>query len=314
MDQVFGALGGALHAIFAPFGALGSFIHDAAFVPIVNLMGWVLTTIHHYIPSYGLSLIVLAVVVRIVLYPFSQAQFKSMAEMQKLQPLTKKLQAKFKGDAQKIQVETMSLYREHGVNPLAGCLPAILPLPILLSLYWTIINQKDEFAKAHFLWLGSPLSDQFPKIFATSLATTDMVLLGLYVVSMYLSVRYGSPPTSDPQQAQTQKIMAVMSPVMIAYCGFTYHWASALILYWLSTNILTMGQQFFLYRKYGLVGPRAVEARAAAEALAAKMDDTPVKNVTAKGDGKSKDGKGGSSSKKSKGSPNGRAYKRGAKR
>jgi len=287
------------------FAGIGHSI-QGLFGPLVVLMGWVLTTIHHYVPSYGVSLILLALVVRVLLWPFSQAQFKSMAEMQKLQPLVKKLQAKYKGDPQKAQAETMSLYREHKVNPLAGCLPTLLPLPILFALYYAIYGRLNEFKQEHFLWIGSSISNAFPHVFATSLATTDLVLLGLYVISMYLSVRYGSPPSSDPQQAQTQKIMAFMSPAMIAYFGFQYHWASALILYWLSINTFTMGQQLILYRKYGLVGPRAVEARAAAAALAAQIDE-PVKNVTAKGNGKQD---GGSSSKKSKDSPNGRAYKR----
>jgi membrane protein insertase Oxa1/YidC/SpoIIIJ len=71
---------------------------------------------------------------------------------------------------------------------------------------------------------------------------------------MYVSVRYGSPPSSDPQQAQTQKVMAFLSPAMIAYFGFRYHWASALLIYWLSLNVLTMTQQVFMYRRYGLIG------------------------------------------------------------
>jgi membrane protein insertase Oxa1/YidC/SpoIIIJ len=78
-------------------------------------------------------------------------------------------------------------------------------------------------------------------------------------------VRYGSPPSSDPQQAQTQKIMAIVSPAMIAYFGWRYHWASALLIYWLALNVLTMAQQFYMYRRYGLIGvkkavPEPVEA------------------------------------------------------
>ena len=85
-----------------------------------------------------------------------------------------------------------------------------------------------------------------------------MPLFVLYVVSMYISVRYGSPPSSDPQQAQTQKIMAIVSPAMIAYFGWRYHWASALLIYWLALNVLTMAQQFYMYRRYGLIGPKKV--------------------------------------------------------
>ena len=243
-------------------------------------MSWVLTEIHHFVPSYGWSLILLALVVRLALWPLSQAQFKSMAQMQKLQPLIKGLQAKFKGDPAKLNTEMMSLYKEHKVNPLAGCFPVVLQLPILIALYWSIQGRLGDFANEHFAWIGSSLSVQYPAILGTSLATTDMILLALYVISMYLSVRYGSPPSTDPQQAQTQKIMAFVSPAMIAYIGLRYHWASALILYWLSINVFTMAQQLFLYRRYGLVGPRATATAAVAPVLVATSNGP--KNVTPK--------------------------------
>jgi YidC/Oxa1 family membrane protein insertase len=214
----------------------------------------VLNAIHSVVPSYGLDMILLALVVRLALFPLAQQQFKSMAEMQKVQPLLKALQAKHKGAPQELQAATMALYKEHGVNPLAGCFPMLIQLPLLLGLFYAINSQLDKFKTEHFLWIGSPLSDHFPQIFATSLAVLDMPLFVLYIVSMYISVRYGSPPSSDPQQAQTQKIMAIVSPAMIAFFGFKYHWASALLIYWLMLNVLTMAQQFFMYRKYGLVG------------------------------------------------------------
>ncbi|MFN2460617.1 MAG: YidC/Oxa1 family membrane protein insertase [Candidatus Velthaea sp.] len=285
---------------------MGDFFHSL-FVPLVAAMAAVLTAIHSVIPSYGWSLIVLALVVRLALWPLSQQQFKSMAEMQKLQPLVKALQAKHKGDPQKLNTETMALYKEHGVNPLAGCLPVVLQLPILIALYWAINERIGQFSDEHFAWIGTALSHAYPQVLATSLAGSDIVLLALYVISMYLSVRYGSPPSSDAQQAQTQKIMAFMSPAMIAFIGLKYHWASALILYWLSINVFTMGQQLILYRKYGLIGPQAALARAAAVEAAAS-----AKNVTpAKANGKNApDGKAKSPAK----SPNGRAYRRGAKR
>ncbi len=271
---------------------MGNFFHQL-FVPLVAAMSWVLTEIHSVVPSYGWSLIILALVVRLALWPLSQAQFKSMAEMQKLQPLLVALKAKYKSDPQKLNTETMALYKEHQVNPLAGCFPVLLQFPILIALYWSIQGRLGDFANEHFVWIGSGLSQKYPAILGTSLAATDMVLLALYVVSMYLSVRYGSPPSSDPQQAQTQKIMAFVSPAMIAYIGLKYHWASALILYWLSINIFTMGQQLFLYRRYGLVGPKSPAALAAAAEAAALTPGAKPKNVTPKsgGDGQSRNGR-----------------------
>jgi len=252
------------------------------FQPITDTMLGLLNAIHAVVPAYGLDMVLLALVVRLALFPLAQQQFKSMAEMQKVQPLLKKLQAEYKGKPQELQAATMALYKEHGVNPLAGCFPMLIQLPILLGLFYAIqehvgCNPLDwtakgcmvdgkiagtaapgDFWSAHFLWIGSPISLHYPQIFATSLATLDMSLFVLYVVSMYISVRYGSPPSSDPQQAQTQKIMAIMSPAMIAYFGWRYHWASALLIYWLTLNVLTMAQQFYMYRRYGLIGPKKV--------------------------------------------------------
>jgi len=244
--------------------------------PLTDALGHLLTEIHVLVPSYGADMILIALVVRLALWPLAQQQFKSMAEMQKLQPLLKALQAKHKGNPQEQQAAQMALYKEHGVNPLAGCLPMLIQLPILFGLYWAINEHvgcnpavwdaaaakcasggtapPGDFWTAHFLWIGAPISQHFPQLFATSLATLDIPLFLLYIVSMYVSVRYGSPPSSDPQQAQQQKIMAFVSPAMIAFFGWKYHFASALLLYWLSLNVFTMAQQAFMYRKFGLIG------------------------------------------------------------
>ena len=96
------------------------------------------------------------------------------------------------------------------------------------------------------MWIGSPLSQRFPQIFASILAAPDMFLLALYVISMYFSVRFSSPPSPDPAQAQQQKIMAFMSPLIIAFVG--NRWPSALILYWLTSNVFSTSQQFYLMR------------------------------------------------------------------
>jgi YidC/Oxa1 family membrane protein insertase len=243
------------------------------FDPIVNALGQVLTAVHAVIPSYGWALIALALLVRIVLWPLSDMQFKSIAEMQKIQPLVKGLQAKFKSDPQALNAATMALYKEHKVNPLAGCVPMLVQFPILIGLYWAINARIDSFQGEHWLWIGSWISKQWPDVFASSLAVPDIFLLVLYVISMYFTVRYGSPPSTDPQQAQTQKIMAFVSPAMIAFFGFKYRWASALYIYWLATNIFTVAQQYLMFRRYGLIGPAAAANRAA---LLAAADAAPA--------------------------------------
>ncbi|TAM75285.1 YidC/Oxa1 family membrane protein insertase [bacterium] len=213
--------------------------------PIVDVMTVVLKQIDAVTHSYALSLLIFALLITVVLWPLRHQQYKSMAEMQALAPHLKRLQQKYKGDAQKLQAEQMALYKEHGVNPMAGCLPLLIQMPILFSLYRAIFADKDAFGTAHFLWIGSPLATAFPKIVAASLAAPDVVLLALYVISMYFTVRYSSPVT-DPQQAQQQKIMALISPLMIAFVG--RGWPSALILYWLAYNVFSTAQQIYLMR------------------------------------------------------------------
>jgi YidC/Oxa1 family membrane protein insertase len=154
----------------------------------------------------------------------------------------------------------------------------LIQFPILIGLFWAIQGQITQFGAEHWLWIGSPVSQALAglkvlgtPVLATSLAAPDIFLLVLYVISMYFTVRYGSPPSTDPQQAQTQKIMAILSPAMIAYFGFQYKWASALYIYWLASNVFTVGQQYYMFRRYGLIGPKAKANAAAATALAASQ-------------------------------------------
>ena len=217
----------------------------------------------------------------------------------KVQPLVKGLQAKFKSDPQALNAATMALYKEHKVNPLAGCFPMLIQFPILIGLFWAIQAQISSFSNEHWLWIGSPFAQELAKqhkdwnILGTSLATPDVVLLVLYVISMYFTVRYGSPPSTDPQQAQTQKIMAIVSPAMIAFFGFKYQWASALYIYWLATNVFTVAQQYWLFRRYGSdrpqqTGPCDVAARCSRRRsrATARPDGKKAGNTSAATNGK----------------------------
>jgi YidC/Oxa1 family membrane protein insertase len=287
-------------AFFNPFAPI--------FDPLTKLMGHALDGLHMLIPNYGWAVIVLAFVLRVVLTPFSILQTRSMAAMQKVQPLITALKAKYKDDPQRMQQEQMLLFKENNVNPLAGCLPGLLPIAILIPLFYAL---KDDSRLAimkeqHWLWIGSPLSHLVPpigglQIFASDLKTTDLFLLALYVVSMYFTVRYGSPPSTDPQAAQTQRLMAFISPAMIAWFGIQAKWPSALYIYWLASNIFTVAQMLIIYRRFGLMGPKADLARAQA-AAAAPINVTP-KGAKANGDGAKPaltNGKSGSAKKRTR--------------
>jgi YidC/Oxa1 family membrane protein insertase len=225
--------------------------------PIVNALYAIVLAIDKPIGNLGWSLVILAALIRLVFWPLNTAQFKAFLKMQKIAPQLKRLQARYKDDRQKLQQETMALYKEQGVNPFAGCWPMLVQYPVIISVYYVVLNHRTHFAKENWLWIGSAITHAsspmviFGKpILAASLAMPDLVLILLYALSMYLSVRYVSMPATDPQQAQTQRMMAVISPLMLGFLGWRYGWPSAMVLYWFAYNIFTMAQQFYLLRRY----------------------------------------------------------------
>jgi len=258
---------------FVPVSLLAASVLD----PIVGALHELLTWLAQHLGNYGWSLIALAAIVKIVFWPLNSMQFKSMLKMQALQPKVKALQARYKNDREKLNEETMKLYKESGTNPLAGCAPLLLQMPILFSLYWAVIADKALFSKQTWLWIGTAFSMNSPlHVLAANLAQPDYVLLAVYIVSMYVSIRFTSP-AMDEQQAKQQRMMALISPVMIGYLGFQYKWPSALILYWLSFNVFSIAQQLFLINRYhrnpAPIGPHP---ELAAEALA--VSDGQAKN------------------------------------
>jgi YidC/Oxa1 family membrane protein insertase len=260
--------------------------------PIVNALWTIVSAIDGPIKNYGWSLIVLAALIRLVFWPLNTAQFKAFLNMQKIAPQLKKLQARYKDDSQRLQQETMALYREHKVNPLAGCWPMLVQYPVIISVYYVVLNHKDVFASEKWGWIGSALSHAASSltvfgqpVLAQSLAHADLVLIVLYALSMYLSVRYVSMPATDPQQAQTQRMMAVISPLMLGFLGWRYQWPSAMVLYWFAYNVFTMAQQFYLLRRYhqplALIDSEHVITEDVADAGAAK--NAPAKLQTTNG-------------------------------
>jgi len=255
--------------------------------PIVKMLHFVLREIFGVVHNYGWSLILLAASVKLLFWPLNTMQFKAMLKTQQIAPKLKALQARYKGDKEKLNAETMALYKETGANPLAGCAPILLQMPILISLYWAVISDKALFASQSWLWIGSRFAVTSPyHVLAANLSLPDYVLLAAYVVSMYFSVRFTSPAV-DPQQAQQQKIMAFISPVMVGYLGFRYAWPSALIIYWLSFNVFTMAQQLYLINKYhrnpSAVGPHPEIAAVEETKRGVALGGSSVKAVPANG-------------------------------
>ena len=224
-----------------PFHIFGAFLYRVIdfFVSLTGRQTW----------SYWVAILAISVLVKLALTPLSNKQYRSMKEMQKLQPYIQELQAKHKNDKEVLGKKTMELYKEHGINPMAGCTPLLFQLPIMYTLYYTIRLYQYQFSHGTFLWIGSGLSHVFPQYLGINLGQPDIPILLLYAASMYFTQKMTVTPTMDPQQAETQKMMAIMTPFMTTYFFLTYHLPSAFVLYYLIFNILSTAQQKYYLRK-----------------------------------------------------------------
>ncbi|MCC7202101.1 MAG: membrane protein insertase YidC [Nitrospirae bacterium] len=186
---------------------------------------YVLQIFHKYSGNYGISIIVLTAVIKIIFVPLTYKSMKSMKDMQKLQPELQKLQKKYKDDRAELNKAMMEMYKTHKVNPLGGCLPMLLQLPVFIGLYNLLASSIELRQSPLFLWVKD-----------LSLKDPYYVLPIIMGISMLLQQKM-SPTTVDPTQA---KIMLIM-PVIFTF--FFLNFPSGLVLYWLVNNLLTVGQQ-----------------------------------------------------------------------
>ncbi|BBN01603.1 YidC/Oxa1 family membrane protein insertase [Marchantia polymorpha subsp. ruderalis] len=214
--------------------------------------------------SYGFAIILLTILVKAATLPLTKAQVESTINMQNLQPKLKAIQTRYQGDQERIQLETARLYKQAGVNPLAGCLPTLATLPVWIGLYRALSNVANEgLLTEGFFWIpslagpttivaraaGSGISWLFPfENGAPPLGWGDtaayLVLPVLLVISQFVSMQIMQPPQStDPSQKNTQLILKFL-PLMIGY--FSLSVPSGLSLYWLTNNILSTAQQVWL--------------------------------------------------------------------
>jgi YidC/Oxa1 family membrane protein insertase len=258
--------------------------------PLYNAVAWLLVHIHsgltHIVGSsaaWSLSIVVLTVGMRLVLFPIFVKQIRSQRAMQAVQPKMKELQTKYKNDKEKLNQEMMALWKEAGVNPLSGCLPLVLQIPIFISLFHTLkeikpisktcnshlvscykgqkgFPQLDVFHAAHAKLFGIvPISASFKTSSAIlhalggSVGSTRALCLILtiimgattFITQKQLMARNG--PAADSQQAQTQKIMLYVFPVFFLAYGFFF--PVGVLLYWLTTNIWSMVQQYVVIHR-----------------------------------------------------------------
>ena len=197
---------------------------------IRQFLTFLLNTTDKYVGNFGVSIIIVTILIKIMLLPLTLKQDKSMKEMKKLQPELEKIKDKYANDKQMLNIKTMELYKEHKVNPLGGCLPLLLQLPILFALFGVLRNgiiPKDS----SFLWLKLSVPDQF------------YILPVLNGAVSFLQQKLMGSADSNPQM----KNMMYVFPIMMIM--FSLKMPSGLQLYWLTSSILAVVQQYFIMKK-----------------------------------------------------------------
>ncbi len=220
--------------------------------------------------SAGLAIILFTVIVRTVMLPLSFTQVRSQRAMMELQPRLKELQKKHAGDRQRIAQEQMRMYKEAGVNPIAGCLPLVLQMPIWIALYsslTTLTNNVPEF-RTSFLWIENLGAASTPTF--ENLATWSLVILPVLAgLTQWVVQRMSTMPTADPQQQQMNRMMEFM-PIM--FIVFSFQVGAGLALYWVVSNVYTIIQQKVLVG-WGSLPYLGTSAPAAAPARPDPVDD-----------------------------------------
>ena len=216
------------------------------FAPIIHILQMILGAFYSVtsaagLESYGFPIILLTILIKLVTYPLTVKQVKSMKAMQDIQPKMKKIQEKYKHDPQMLQQKTGELFREAGVNPLAGCLPLLVQMPILMGMYYALFNFTFPSAEAAaFFWLPSMSEpDPYYMLPVLSAATT------------FLQQKM----TSSEMTGQ-MKIMMTVMPLFIGWISLTF--PSGLVLYWVTMNVVQIVQQWWMYRSEGPVAKEAI--------------------------------------------------------
>ena len=190
---------------------------------------------YQYIPNYGLVIILIAVAIKILVYPLTHKSYESMAKMQQLQPKMAALREKFKNDNQRLSRETMKLYKEEGVNPLGGCLPMLLQMPIFFALY-NVFSSTIELRQAPFiLWINDLSQPDVIDTGGFELHVLPLLMAGSMFVQQKMTMK-------DPKQA----FLVYLMPAFMIFIFWSI--SSGLVLYWTIFNVLSIGQQILINR------------------------------------------------------------------
>ncbi len=210
--------------------------------PIKTGLLWGLKGLERVVRNYGVAIMLLTIIVRIIFWPVTHKGTESMRKMQALQPQLKEIREKFKDNPQRMQKETMEFYKTNKVNPMGGCLPMIIQIPVFIALF-TVLRSAIELRFSKFLWI-SDLSEP-ENLFAGMIPVAGSLnILPLLMAATMMWQQKLTPTAGDPQQ---QKMMAVMMPIMMLF--FFYTMPSGLVLYWTTSQVLMIVQMLIKKQK-----------------------------------------------------------------
>jgi YidC/Oxa1 family membrane protein insertase len=252
---------------------LATNVIQSAFSPLISAFEWVLVGVHHVVGNWGLSIIGLTLIVRVIMVPLTLTQIRSMAKMRRIQPQMKELQERYKGDRTRQSEELMKLYKQYGVNPFASCLPLILQLPVFISLFYMLrTNLKQDICGSQLVqrynalnhtaivhasklpgsFVSKTTCHQLPHhaaakflfindVTAKATGAALIVLIILYVASQ-MGASLEMTVTADP----TQRKLMLALPLFFVLLIFSF--PAGLLVYWITTNIWTFGQAMVVQR------------------------------------------------------------------
>ena len=201
------------------------------FTVIAAPLFWLLKWLHGLVHNWGWAIVLLTIIIKSVFYPLNHASARSMAKMKVIAPKLKALQEQYANDKQQLQMKMMEMYRTEKINPLGGCLPILVQIPVFLALYWVLLSAVEL---RHAPWVGwiRDLSGPDPYF----------VLPVIYAITAYLQVKLSPTPIQDPVQAKVMQIMPIAFSVMFIF------FPSGLVLYWLINNSIQIFQQWHMNR------------------------------------------------------------------
>ena len=204
------------------------------FTIIAAPLFWLLKWLHGILGNWGWAIIAMTILIKSAFYPLNHASARSMAKMKVVAPKMKALQEQYANDKQQLQVKMMELYRQEKINPLGGCLPILVQIPVFIALYWVLLSAVEL---RHAPWIG----------WIHDLSAPDplFILPIVYAITAYLQVKLSPTPISDPVQAKVMQIMPVAFSVMFLF------FPSGLVLYWLINNCIQIFQQWHMNRVLG---------------------------------------------------------------